>query len=286
MGQGYILVLLAVNGHGRGFRSDFSGTIARIVDTKGWKPRLLQLPNILYNVCMTRGILITGNESALSRALEAETTKRVQRYVSAFIPNRIASTSMSKREPSTEETEESRLSLDWNPGSPISARTLVLAAENRLERIDEAILVCSPPSICRSASQLPLADVEVLINDHIKGWFFLIKELTTVFTNRKNGTLALVYHDNISKAAQDGSVDLLGPSATASFGAFTRSLLAASRSEPYITMGFSGSTGDEAGFAAFVFKNLDEGNRRKNGKLQKYGKFDISNLFGSLKKKA
>jgi len=225
---------------------------------------------------MTRGILIAGNESALSRAIEAEVAKRVERFAVTLIPPRFAAVSVPQRDIEEAQSEKARLSLDWNPGSPISARTLVLAAENRLERIDEAILVCSPPSIRRPASQLPLADVEILINDHIKGWFFLVKELAAVFTNRKSGTLALVYYDIGSGGGGDDAADLLGPSSAASFRALTRGLLAAAPNEPYITAGFSGSNaGDEKGFAAFVLKCLDDSNTRSNGKLNKYGKFSF-----------
>ena len=226
---------------------------------------------------MTRGILIAGNESALSRAMEAETAKRVERFAVALIPNRLgASVAPKSVVPTGGPAAVARHSLDWNPGSPISARTLVLAVENRLEHIDEAILICSPPSIRRPASELPLADVEILINDHIKGWFFLIKELATVFESRSRGTLALVYNDIGSEGGKDDAADLLGPSSLASFRALTRSLLAAAPGAPYITMGFSGSdAGDETGFAAFVFKCLDDGNKRNNGKLHKYGKFNL-----------
>jgi len=39
-------------------------------------------------------------------------------------------------------------------------------------------------------------------------------------------------------------------------------------------MGFSCAEAvAEAGFASYIFKILDEGNRRNNGKLLKYGKF-------------
>ena len=226
---------------------------------------------------MTRGILIAGNESALSRAIEAEVAKRVERFAVSLIPSRFAAVSPPLRE-APEETpdEKARFSLDWNPGSPISARTLVLAAENRLQRIYEAILVCSPPSIRRPASQLPLADVEILINDHIKGWFFLVKELASVFTNRKSGALALVYYDIGSGGGADDAADLLGPSSAASFRALTRGLLAAATGDPYITTGFSGANaGDEKGFASFILKNLDDSNAKNNGKLYKYGKFSF-----------
>ncbi|MDR3020092.1 MAG: hypothetical protein LBU66_04235 [Treponema sp.] len=221
---------------------------------------------------MTRSIFIAGNESALSRAIETETANRVNQYAVALIPNRLTGTSAAKV---SHEEEEKRLALDWNPSSPISARTLALAAENRLGRIDEAILVCSPPSIRSSAAALSLSDVEIMINDHIKGWFFLVKELAAVFTSRKHGTLALVYPD-ITSAGKDDAADILGPSSLAAFRALTSGLLAAAHSEPYITTGFSFSdTGNETAFATFLFKQIDDINKRSNGKLFKFGKFNF-----------
>ncbi|MDR0502193.1 MAG: hypothetical protein LBH16_02610 [Treponema sp.] len=226
---------------------------------------------------MTRGIFIAGNESALIRAVEAETMKRVEHFTSALIPNRLTGVlAANAAHKNTAQTNEKRIPLDWNPSSPISARTMVIAAENRLDQIDEAILICSPPSIRSSAAELPLADVEIMINDHIKGWFFLIKELTTVFANRQSGTLVLVYHD-IPAAGKDDAADILGPSSLASFRALTQSLLAAAHNEPYTTIGFSCSdAGNESAFAAFLYKNIDEINKRSNGKLYKFGgKFNL-----------
>jgi len=129
--------------------------------------------------------------------------------------------------------------LDWNPSSPISARTLVLAAENRLEHIDEAILICSPPSVRCKAADLSFSDVEIMLNDHIKGWFFLIKELITVFNNRRRGSLILVYPDIPPVQSRDEASDLLGQPALASFRAMTQGLLASAHNEAYITMAFS-----------------------------------------------
>jgi hypothetical protein len=239
---------------------------------------------------MTRGILIAGNKSALTSAIEIEAAKRVEQYAIALLPDR------SRNNPPTVDTtkkgllargesslpessavqdsaKENGISLDWNPGSPISARTLVIAAENRFSQIDEAILVCDPPSVRYAAADLTLVDIEVLVNDHIKGWLFLIKELAAVFKAREKGTLALVYSETSGAGGKDDVADLLGPVALAAFRSLTRSLLVTAFNEPYLTLGFSGAdTGDEAGFAAFVFKQLEEGNRRSNGKLYKYGK--------------
>jgi NAD(P)-dependent dehydrogenase (short-subunit alcohol dehydrogenase family) len=225
---------------------------------------------------MTRGILITGNESNLSRAIEAEAAKRVNQYAIALIPNRFsepARPAANDEAPEGDPERSVRLPLDWNPGSPISARTLILAAENRLEQINEALLICSPPSIRCGAAELPLADIEILINDHIKGWFFLVRELSAVFRARQGGTLALVYADTGGK---DDSAELLGPPALAAFQSLARSLLGAAFNEPYLTLGFSSlDAGNETGFSSFVFKILDEGSRRNNGKLHKYGKLSL-----------
>jgi len=215
-----------------------------------------------------RGILIVGNESALLDAIEAETAKRTESYALASISNRF-----SPLEPRPSADSPARILLDWNPSSPISARTLVLAAENRLGQIGEAILVCSPPQIRRDTSNLSFADVEMLVNDHIKGWFFLIKELAAVFKARGEGALSLVYPDINETVGADEAPDLLGHSALAVFRSLTRDLLAAAFNEPFLTLGFTGSeTGDNTGFAAFIFKQLEEKNRRGNGKLHKYGK--------------
>jgi hypothetical protein len=220
---------------------------------------------------MTRGVFIAGNESSLCRAIEAETLSRVEQFAVALIPNRLLG---SQKNPSP--ANEKRLSLEWNPSSPISARTVVLAAENRLERIDEAILVCSPPSIRGKASELPLPDVEIMINDQIKGWFFLIKELASVFSSRKQGTLSLVYPDIPLFSGKDDSADVLGPSALASFRALTHGLLQAAAGEPYITIGFSCSdSGNEAAFASFIYKTIDDKTKRTCGKLHKFGKFNF-----------
>jgi NAD(P)-dependent dehydrogenase (short-subunit alcohol dehydrogenase family) len=245
---------------------------------------------------MTRGILIAGNESSLLAAVGAEAAKRVDRYAEALIPDRLsgAVTGVSAvpaprppdagvpsgggADPAGGGSSGPRIGVEWNAGSPLSARTVALAAENRLGQIDEAILVCAPPSVRRKMAELRPADIEIMVNNHIRGWFYLARELASVFRARKAGTLALVYSEIASGGGKDETADLLGPAAAAAFRAFTQSLLAASHQEPYLTMGFSSSEpGEEKNFSAFIFKLLDEGGRKSNGRLHKFGRFG---LFG------
>jgi len=226
---------------------------------------------------MTRGIFIAGNDSTLSRAVEAEVSNRVEQFASALIPNRLLDgMTLTAETRSNNESSSGRIPLDWNPSSPISARTLVMAAENRLERIDEAILVCSPPSIRSRPAKLPFSAVEIMVNDHIKGWLFLIKELSAIFKERGSGILALVYPDINFNSTRDKIVDFLGPSSVASFRALTQGLLSAAHEDSYFTVGFSTSDiGNEAAFASFIFKMIDDSIKRTNGKLHKFGKFNF-----------
>jgi hypothetical protein len=234
---------------------------------------------LVYNEKMTRGILIAGNESSLLNALAREAGKRVEAFALAPIPNRFAP----PLPPGASQEERPGEVLSWNPGSSISARTLVLAAENRLGRVDEAILVCSPPAVYRSPENLVPAEVEILAGDHIKGWFFLVRELALMFRAGKGGTLALVVPELIT-GLKDGPPDLLGPPAAAAFRAFAQGILA---SPPPVgednvrIMGFtaSGAFGaeEEALFAGYVLRLMEEGTRRNSGKWHKFSKFNFLN---------
>jgi NAD(P)-dependent dehydrogenase (short-subunit alcohol dehydrogenase family) len=227
-----------------------------------------------YTLPMTRGILIAGNESSLFWALSAEAARRVESFAAAAIPTRF-SLPAGKGAAASAVVPDGSTPLQWNPASPISARTLVLAAENRLGRIDDALLVCSPPAVYRSAETLLPAEVEILVNDHIKGWFFLVRELALVFRSRQRGTLAMVVPD-ISGGGRDPSADLLGLPAAASFRAFAQGLLASSVGEPFQILGFSSSeAGREAAFADWLFKIIDEAGKKNSGKWYKYTRFSL-----------
>jgi NAD(P)-dependent dehydrogenase (short-subunit alcohol dehydrogenase family) len=149
----------------------------------------------------------------------------------------------------------------------------VLAAENRMGRIDDAVLVCSPPALYRPAEALAPGEADSLINDHIKGWFFLVRELALYFRSRQAGTLALVVSEVPAGGGKDAPADLLGPPAAAAFRAFSQSLLASSAIEPFSILGFgSAEAGSEADFAAWFFKFIDEGGKKNSGKWHKYAK--------------
>lgn len=234
---------------------------------------------------MTRGILIVANESPAATAVATAARARVQPIVVALVPDRLDPAVKALHGPESGGAQKPpALSkgdgfLPWNPASPVSARSLVVGATNRLGGIDEALLVCSPPPIRRRADELLPAQIDVLVDDLVKGWFLIGRELALSFRERKKGTLALVLSETGLGGGKDDVPDLFGAAAAASFRAFSQALLASSFTESYRTLAFSSAeVGDDAGFAEFIFKTLDEGNRRDSGKWHKYGKGGIFGL--------
>jgi len=218
---------------------------------------------------MTRGIFIAGNESSLFSAITAETAKRVESYAAAIIPNRFPQ--RDGGQPLKADLQAGEISLSWNPASPISARTVLLAAENRLGKISDCILVCSPPAVYRPPDSLSPEEIEILVDDHIKGWFFLIRELIIYFRRAASGTLSFVAPE--IKGGKNVNSDLLGSSAASCFANYAGAVLAAAANEPFLAMGFSGSETSEKGqFASWLFKTIDESSKRNSGRWNKFSK--------------
>jgi hypothetical protein len=218
---------------------------------------------------MTRGIFIAGNESSLFSAIAEETARRVESYAAAVIPNRFP-----QREgglPPKTELPGAAIPISWNPASPISARTVLLAAENRLGKINDCILVCSPPAVYRSPDGLAPEEIEILVDDHIKGWFFLIRELVIYFRRAGSGTLSFIAPE--IKDGKNIHSDLLGPSAASCFANYSGAVLASSANEPFLAMGFSGSeTNEKSQFASWLFRIIDEGVKKNSGRWNKFSK--------------
>ena len=220
---------------------------------------------------MTRGILVAGIESPLQAAMGAEAGKREGTYAAAVVPNHFA--------PPVRESAagDGAVSLEWNPASPLSARALVLAAENRLEHLDLAILVCAPPSLRRPPEQLAPADIETAVNNYIKGWFFLVREIAACFMGRKDtdppDALALVLSEYRPGAEKGEIADLAGPPVAAAFRALAQGIAVSEAGRPWQSYMFSSDLAEDREFAAFVFKTIEEGGKRASGKWHKYGRF-------------
>jgi NAD(P)-dependent dehydrogenase (short-subunit alcohol dehydrogenase family) len=222
----------------------------------------------VYTGKMTRGILITGNESSLLFALSAEAAKRVQSHLAAYIPHDSGDTSWARQDKTYNAGK-----IEWRAESPVSARALVLEAQRRLDHIDDAVLVCVPPPYRKAPEALTPVEIDRFIDAHIKSWFFLAHELTAAFQSSAAGTLALVLR--APALSRDGPVDLAGPSAAAAFRALAQGLLLSAADAVYNIMGFfTHEPGLESAFAAHIFKTMEEG-KKNSGKWHKFGKFPL-----------
>ena len=220
---------------------------------------------------MTRGILLVGNESTLLSAAAAEAAKRVESFALALIPNRFPLPEGVM--PPQAKTTEKAIPLSWNPSSPISARSLVLAAENRMAKINDAVLICSPPAVFKTAETLTPEEIEILVNDHVKGWFFLVRELSLYFRRVGSGSLSLVAPE-IGGGGKSVQIGILGPSAAAAFKIFAQGIVSQAVNGPYYMMGFTGpEAGAENEFAAWLLKTIDESEKKNSGRWHKYAKY-------------
>ncbi|MCL2602560.1 MAG: hypothetical protein FWD91_07075 [Treponema sp.] len=247
---------------------------------------------------MTRGILIIGNESSLFSAAAAEALKRVESFASVSVPNRFPFPQGRSAPASEVEASTGPIPLSWNPSNPISSRTLLVSAENKLKQINNAIVICSPPALYKTAESLTPEDIEILANDHIKGWFFLIRELILYFRRRGEGSLSFISPEILGGAESLGAagidaaaplqrfrhafsgggrsrntpMDIAGPPASAAFRAFASSALAGA-GENFQVMGFTSADADsEAEFAEWFFKIIDEGAVKSSGRWHKYSR--------------
>lgn len=209
-----------------------------------------------------------GNESPTITAIERAARARVRTIEMAVAP--IASIAVS--------AGAATGAAAWNPASPVSARAVVVGAENRLVRVDEAILVCAPFAVRRRPDELVPAEMDRLVDDLIKGWYFIVRELAILFRARGKGSLVFVLAEAGTAGGRDEIPDLFGAAAAAAFRALAQGLLAASFKESYDVLAFSSDEpGAEDGLGEFVFKTLDEDRKRNTGKWHKYGK---GGLFG------
>ncbi|MCL2069436.1 MAG: hypothetical protein FWH19_00435 [Treponema sp.] len=228
---------------------------------------------------MTRGILLVGSESSLLSAIAAEAAKRVESFALAMVPSRLPLSERGQITTARSRAEAGEIFIPWNPFSSISARTLVLAAESRLNQINDAILIYTPPALFKDIEALTPEEIDILVNDHIRGWFFLIRELALYFQRAPSGCLSFVAPE--SAAGRKAQLDILGSSALASFRTFAQGILAQSAiSSPlgrsFLTMGFtaSGSCSEEE-FALWLFKIIDESSKKNSGRWHKYSKINF-----------
>jgi NAD(P)-dependent dehydrogenase (short-subunit alcohol dehydrogenase family) len=150
------------------------------------------------------------------------------------------------------QAQQSLSYIAWNPRSPLSARTVVTEALNALGVIEETLIVFSADSGKKDFHELSFADMEKTVDESVKSFFFLIKEVFTALQRQKKGILSFAHHD--------GGVEVLPPpqaAASAAFRAFVSSLFAQYQNEPFGLYGYYSSSAETRAFAQFLSRLAD-----------------------------
>lgn len=171
-------------------------------------------------------------------------------------------------------SEEDRLLLiDWNRTSPISARNVLLAALNRFDALDEALLLQAPEPPPEALQAQACEAIERAVDACIKGTLFLAKGILESFAERGDGSLVLLQRARSPAAPAPLQAALAG-----SFQAAARSLAAAGRrpgSGRQRVYRFecldaqAWETGSED-FAAFVMRSVQRAGSRSRGRCFRF----------------
>jgi hypothetical protein len=210
-----------------------------------------------YTITMDDTILIAGAGKDLITAIANEAGTHGVKTAAALIPCRSE----------TGKTLETSNQLGWNPGSPISARNLILAAENRVGALSGGIIVCAAPGSADAADFSP-AGIDFIVDNHIKSYMLLARELTRHFDTARKGVLGMVL-------LEETSASILNVPVFSAFKSFTNSLLTNLNTEYPRMAAFSHEEKSPIlvnEFAAYIFKTLFENKKLDSGRWFKFTK--------------
>jgi hypothetical protein len=230
---------------------------------------------LYQNYCMN--VLIVGNRSNVFTALVEEYKKAEaagSKYICALIPA------------DNQHKDKENQYIEWNPASPVSARSVFLSAANNMGGIDTVIICVSSP--LNETLDLMPATIDTTVDNFIKGPMFLLREAQKYFSETHSpeieacGTLALVMQDKGAELSPLSSVIAASWSAfvhcvTAAHSAGTARNLSgiAVQNDQYKTVGFNCAVNkfDQIlDFSAFDYKTLNDQKKIENGKLFKFKK--------------
>ena len=89
--------------------------------------------------------------------------------------------------------------FSWNPASPISARSLILQAENTFESIGTVILPFDADSYEDFYSKLSVETISKGTDNMILGYFYIVSEIMARFEKYGEGNLVFFYNDDPNK---------------------------------------------------------------------------------------
>lgn len=137
---------------------------------------------------MSKNIIFAGKELNENSKLPVITK---QEQINAFI-----TTSLNDRE--TEKT--SPAITDWNRSSPVSAKTLVVNAENQLKQIDGAVLFFDAPCFNRLFTHNSIEEFNRASDELVLSYTYLAFEILKRFEKKNQGKLFFVLQNMQTQA--------------------------------------------------------------------------------------
>lgn len=212
---------------------------------------------------MEETILITGKYSAISDDLIQESLNRGARV--------FATHDGVEERPEVPDTIGDALTyVDWSRRSLLSARSMLLTVDRESSGFRRAVVVCAPEGVHSPLHETQSALIEERIDLSLKGYLFVIKELSAYFLRNGGGELSILWYD--------GGAEILAPLDAAIVGAIrelARSLFAFYEGEPLRIRGFEASDAELRAVARWVLDSSFDKSDKNVGRWMKYGRSGI-----------
>ncbi len=210
---------------------------------------------------MNKNIIIAGKE--FSKNTKVEQLAK-QAGFTTFITTR----------PTAKNSEKPEISLtNWNRNTPISARTVVLNAENQFGKIDGAVLFFDTAAYNQIFTETKLEDFDRACSEIILSYNFLTAEIIKHFTKKQHGLVFFVLQEmqtnaefmKLSSREQLANPDKAFPIASmaqAAFKAFAENMAASllKDSESFVYLLEAGRTISEKQIIDWISKKIEEPN--------------------------
>jgi hypothetical protein len=169
------------------------------------------------------------------------------------------------------------LVVEWNKASPVSARAAIIETENRLTKIDEAVLFFDTPMFASRYPTFSAANSSRALDDMIAGYLHITRELLERVPKRGRGSFVFLLKetaaDSPSALSQAG---ILAQTGAAAFRAFSERIAYAYAQENSVRvfLFLAAAQQGDGEIARWLFSYLDESNRDQSssGTKQKWVK--------------
>ena len=208
---------------------------------------------------MERTVLITGRQSSFTDDLLQESLARGFKVFATYDPT--------GEEPEVPDGFGDDLTyIQWNQRSPISARSVLLEAENSTDSLDELFVVFGIQPVTLPFHETPASRVEEIVDGTVKGYLFMLREALGLALRRGGG--------NVNILIQDRGTELVPPLEAAATGAFlsaARALMTYYEEEPVQIRGFHSAGKEGREFARFVLDTIRDKGEKSAGRWNKFG---------------